>query len=82
LPQVPGNGLAKLKKPPPHGFIGDIKAALREEIFYVSIAQGEPGIEPDCVADDFRWETIALKGNILHPQTLLQGRRQRPGELM
>ena len=82
LPQVPGNGLAKLKKPPPDSFVGDIEAALREEVFYVSIAQSEPGVEPDCVADDFRWKPVALKGNILHPQTLLQGHRQRPVELM
>ena len=82
LPQVPGNGLAELKKPPPDSFVGDIEAALREEIFYVSKAQSEPGVEPHGVADDFRWKTIALKGNILHPQTLLQGRRQRPAELM
>ncbi len=81
LPQVPGNGLAKLKKPPPHGFAGDIEAALREEIFYVSITQSEPGVEPYCVADDFRRKTIALEGKIVHPQTLLQGRRQRPAEL-
>jgi len=80
--QVPGDGLAKLKKPPPHGFVGDIEAALREEIFYVSIAQSEPGVEPYCVADDFRRKPIALKGNILHPETLLQGRGQRPAELM
>ena len=82
LPQVPGNGLAELKKPPPHGFAGDIEAALREEIFYVSITQGEPGVEPYSVADDFRRKTVAFKGDILHPQTLLQGRCQRPAELM
>ncbi len=75
-------GQAKLKKPPPDSFVGDIEAALREEVFYVSITQGEPGIEPYCVADDFKWKPIALKGNILHPWTLLQGRRQRPAELM
>ena len=82
LPQVPGYGLAKLKKPLPHGLKGDIETALREEIFYVSKAQSEPGVEPYCVADDFRWKTIALKENILHLRTLLQGRHQRPAELM
>ena len=60
----------------------DALAALREEIFYVSITQSEPGVEPYCVADNFRRKTIALEGNILHPRTLLQGRRQRPAELM
>ena len=58
------------------------ETAFYEEIFYVSIAQGEPGVEPDSVANDFRWNTVALKGNILHPETLLQDRHQRLAELM
>jgi hypothetical protein len=49
----------------------NIKTALREETFYVSIAQSEPGVEPYSVADDFRRKTIALKENILHPQRLV-----------
>ena len=82
LPQFPCNGLAKLKKPPPHGFVGDIEPALREEIFYVSITQSEPGVDPYRVADDFRWKTVTFKGNVLHPRTLLQATGQRPAELM
>ena len=74
--------LAKFKKPPPHGFVGDIEAALRQEIFYVSITQCEPGVEPYGVTDDFRRKTIAFEENILHLKTLLQGRRERPVELM
>ena len=62
MPKVPGNGLAKLKKPASDSFVGNIEAALRKEIFYVSITQGEPAVEPDCVADDFRWKAMALEG--------------------
>jgi len=79
LPEVPNNGLTKLKKPASDSFIGNVETALREEIFYVSIAQSEPGVEPYRVADDLRWEAVALKGYVVHPPTLLQGRLQRPG---
>ena len=74
LPQVPANRLAKLKKPASDSFIGNVETALREVIFYISIAQSEPGVEPYRVADDLRWEAVALKGYVVHPPTLLQGR--------
>ncbi len=78
-PQVPANGLAKFKKPASDSFEGNVETALREVIFYVSIAQSEPGVEPYRVADDLRREAVALKGYVVHPETLLQGRLQRPG---
>ena len=62
MPKVPGDGLAKLKKPASDSFVGNVETALREEIFYVSIAQSEPGIEPYGVADDLRREAVALEG--------------------
>ncbi len=82
MPEVPANRLAKLTKPASDSFIVNVETALRVEIFYVSITQSEPGVEPNSVADDFRRKTIAFEGNVVHPQTLLQGRRQRPAELM
>ena len=74
--------LTKFQKPASDSFVGNVETALREEIFYVSIAQSEPGVEPYRVADDLRRKTVRFKGNILHPRTLPQGRRQRPAELM
>jgi hypothetical protein len=29
-------------------------------------------IKPDSVADDLRWETMALEGNVLHPKMLIR----------
>ncbi len=37
-----------------------------------SIAQSEPGIEPNGVANDFRWKAVALKADVTHPNRLLQ----------
>ena len=82
MPEVPANRLAKLKKPASDSFVGNVETALREEIFYVSIAQSEPGVEPYRVADDLRWEAVALEGNVVHPETLLPGHLQRPVQLM
>ena len=65
--------MAKLKKSPLHGFVGNVEAALRQLIFYVSINQSEPGVEPYCVADDLRRDAVALEEIILYLKTLLQG---------
>ena len=62
MPKVPGDGLAKLKKPASDSFVGNIETALREEVFYISITQCETAVEPDSVTDDFRWKAMALEG--------------------
>jgi len=67
LPKVPANGRAKLEKPASDSFIGNIQTALREVIFYISIAQREPSIKPYSVADDLRREAVALEGYVVNP---------------
>ena len=62
MPKVPGDGLAKLKKPASDSFVGNIETALREEIFDIAITQSEPTVEPYGVADNFRWKAMALEG--------------------
>jgi hypothetical protein len=44
----------------PHGFVCQGDAALRHELLDVPIAQAEAKVEPDSVADDLRWEPMAL----------------------
>ena len=68
--------------PASDGIVGNIETALREVIFYVSIAQSEPGVEPYRVADDLRREAVALKGYVVQPETLLPGHLQRPVQLI
>ena len=61
--QVSSNRLTKFKKPASHGFVRDIEASLCKKILHVSIAQSEAGIEPNGMANDVRWESVALKAD-------------------
>ena len=50
----------------------DSNAALCQKIFSISVAQVEAVVEPDCVGNDVRWESVAFVG--IHPPILsLQG---------
>ena len=40
--------------------VGDRDAALRQQIFDVAKAQGEPEIEPDRLLDDLRREPVPI----------------------
>ncbi len=40
-------------------FIGDKDSSLREQVLYVSKAQGEPMVQPNGVTDDFRLKAVA-----------------------
>jgi hypothetical protein len=63
---------AKLEKPAPHALVGNIQAPLCKRILYVSIAQSEPGIEPNGVVNDIRWKSMPGKGDVIHLHTLSQ----------
>ena len=41
-------------------FVTDGNAAFSEQILYISMTEIETIVEPDCVADDVRWESVAL----------------------
>ncbi len=56
LPSVLGS---KLPTPLPDRLVGDEDASLREEFLDISVAQGEPVVQPDAMADDLRREPIA-----------------------
>jgi len=42
----------------------------REQFLDIAKRECVPGVEPDRIADDFRWEAVALKRNRFHPATL------------
>jgi hypothetical protein len=50
------------------GFMGDGNAALEQQLLHVAVAQGEPIIKPDPMADDFAGKAVVLV-------TLCVGRR-------
>ena len=61
---------AKLDTPEADGFMADGYATLGWQIFDIAVAQVEPVIQPDSVADDVRRESVALVG--IHWPILLE----------
>ena len=68
--QVSGNRRTKLEEPAPYALVGNIQTPLRKEILHISIAQSEPGIEPNGASNDFRWKAVTFEGDGVHPQRL------------
>src|SRR5215470_6467400 len=58
--QLIGVVLPKFQTPLADGFMGDVDAALAQELFHVAIAQREAIIEPDPVANDLAGEAVIL----------------------
>ena len=58
--QLVGIGLPELAAPIPDRLIGQEDAAFGHALFDVPGAQAEAEIEPDTVADDLGWESMAL----------------------
>ena len=57
--EPPRVGEAEGLAPVPDGFVRDGDAAVCEEVFDVAEAQSEAVVEPDGVADDGGWESVA-----------------------
>jgi len=57
--QSSGVGRSEFLTPVSDRFVGDDDSSLGEQVFYVSKAQGEPMVEPNSVADDFRRKAVA-----------------------
>ena len=62
---------SELQEPPPDRLVGCVNASLGQQFFDIPKGQGEPGIEPDRVTDDFWWEAVALKRYRSHPMMLI-----------
>jgi hypothetical protein len=72
LAQVASDRRTEFEKPAPDGFVRDIQASLCKQILHVSIAQSEAGIEPNGMANDVRWKSVALKADFVHLDRLPQ----------
>src|SRR3954451_18077837 len=66
-PRAAGEARSELEDPASNRFVGDLDSALNEEFLNIAVAQGEPQIEPNRVADDLRREAVTIVGNALHP---------------
>ena len=60
-PQPTRNTGSERVDPTPDGFVGDLDAALCQEILDVAIAEGEAPLHPDDALDDVRHEAVAAK---------------------
>jgi hypothetical protein len=60
MPELIGIGLTKLAAPLPDGFVGHRDAAGKQQVFNIVIAEAEPKIQPDRVADDLGREAMIL----------------------
>ena len=58
--QLIGVGLPKLEAPLSDRFVGENHAPFGQYLFDVPIAEREPKVEPDAVADDLGGEAMAL----------------------
>lgn len=55
-------GLTNLAAPLPDGFVGHRDAAGKQQLFHIAIAEAEPKIQPNYVADDLGWKAVILIG--------------------
>ena len=60
--QSAGKILAEFLAPTPNGLIGDDDTTLGQQQFNVSQAEAEHVIQPDRVADEFCWKSMAVVG--------------------
>ena len=58
LPQLSSIARAKFQTPIPNCLVRNTDVSLSKQILDVSKAQCEPMVQPDSVADDFRWKTM------------------------
>ncbi|MGK7911298.1 MAG: hypothetical protein AB4050_07430 [Synechococcus sp.] len=67
--QLIGIGLAELVTPSTDGLIAKWYTSLSREFFNISVTQTKSEIEPDRVADDYPWKSVANVGNggFAHP---------------
>ena len=54
MAQVSRNRCAKFGEPASYALVGNVQAPLRKKILHISVAQSEPSVEPNGVANDVR----------------------------
>ena len=59
LPQIASIGRTELQTPISNCLVRNDDASLSKQLFDISKAQREPMLQPDGMADDFCWKTMA-----------------------
>ena len=52
--------------PAAHRLIGDYDPALSQQVLDIAEAEGEPGIKPDGLLNDYGWEAISGVADLCH----------------
>jgi hypothetical protein len=52
----------KLDAPEPDGLVADCDASFSKEVFDIAVAEVKAIAEPDSIADDIGWESVAFVG--------------------
>jgi hypothetical protein len=66
LSQLARDRRAEFQHPAPHRFIGDVEPTLGQQFLYVSVAQGEAEIKPNCVLNDLGRKAMSAVGERSH----------------
>lgn len=53
-------------RPASNCFVAHFDPALRQQLLHVAKAEGEPEVQPDCVADHVGGKAVTLEGNSRH----------------
>ena len=65
MTELLGVGRPELAAPEADRLVADTNPTLGEQVFDVTMAQVEAEVQPDGVADDFRWEAMtAVQGGV------------------
>jgi hypothetical protein len=73
-----GVGRPELAAPEADGFVTDLNATLSEQLLDITLAQVEPVVEPDGVADDLGREAMAsVQGGVHGHRAILPGTAPR-----
>lgn len=60
---------AELNAPEAYRFVTDGDTPFREQILYVSVTHIESVIDPNHIADNFRWKSVSLINS--HPKIIV-----------
>src|SRR5215207_7994538 len=72
-PQPPRDRRTEGENPPPHGLVGDLDPAFREQVLHVPVAEREAEVHPDGTLDDVSRKAVPGVGRSRHA-----GRLRRP----
>ena len=77
--KIGGDQTSELQKPAADRLIRNVDATLSQQFLDIAKRQREPGIQPDCVLDDYRRKAMSLERYRAHSPTVeTPGRHGQP----